>query len=324
MKINKFLLSLVLVFAITIVYCKNQSYKSLNESGELFKVLATQGNISIQEKGNWKAISTGDNLYETSILKVSENGYVGLIHKSGKTVELKKQGTYNVKKLASGLISANNGLAHKYANFVLEELVKSDDKDLSKEHQNYMAVTGAVERKLGTYIIKVLSPNKSDVIDNSTITLRWLNVEGINTYVINIMNRYEEPALTLETKTTMINVDLNKLNLKDEGVYFWSVYAKENPKVKSHEFAISLPAKDKISMVEDAIDILKNELTEKTAINRIIMASFYEQNNLLIDAINCYEEAIIFAPDVNAYKLTYKSFLYKLGLGQYFRYDVKK
>ena len=324
MKTRKFLLPVLLAFAITIVYGKSQNYKFLNGSGELFKVLATQGKISIQENGIWKAVSTGDMLYETSTLKVSENGYVGLIHKSGKTVEVNKSGMYKIKELASGLTSAKAGLVNKYAKYILGELAKSDDKDLSKDHQDYLAVTGAVERNLSAFAINVLSPNKSDVINNSSITLRWLSIEGVNTYVVNIMNRYEEPVLTEETTATLLKVDLNKLNLKDEGVYFWSVYAKENPKIRSHDFAISHLAKDKISMVEEAFNALKGELVEETAINNIIMASFYEQNSLFLDAINSYEEAIKIAPGVNAYKIAYKNFLDRLGLGYYFRYDIKK
>jgi len=187
-----------------------------------------------------------------------------------------------------------------------------------------MAVTGAVERKVGSYTISVLSPNKSDVISNSSVTLRWLSNKGVNTYVVNIMNRYEEPVLTKETTATILIVDMNKLNLKDEGVYFWSVYAKENPKIRSHDFAISHLAKDKILSVEEAFNALKGELAEETAINNIIMASFYEQNSLFLDAINSYEEAIKIAPDVNAYKMAYKNFLDRLGLGNYFRYDIKK
>ena len=324
MKTRKIFLPVLLALAITIVYGKSQTYNSLTGPGELFKVLATQGNISIQEKGSWKVISIGELLYETATLKVSENGYVGLIHKSGKTIEVKKPGTYNVKELASGLTSSKGGLLNKYADYVFGEFAKSDDKNLSKDHQNYMAVTGAVERKVGSYSINVLSPNKSDVISNSSVTLRWLSSKGVNTYVVIVMNRYEEPVLTKETSATMLIIDMNKLNLKDEGVYFWSVYAKENPKIRSHDFAISQLAKDKILLVEEAFNALRSELTEETAINNIIMASFYEQNSLFLDAINSYEEAIKIAPDVNAYKMAYKNFLDRLGLGNYFRYDIKK
>jgi len=68
MKTRKILLPVLLALTITIVYGKSQNYKSFTGSGELFKVLATQGNISIQEKGSWKAISIGELLYETATL----------------------------------------------------------------------------------------------------------------------------------------------------------------------------------------------------------------------------------------------------------------
>ena len=43
--------------------------------------------------------------------------------------------------------------------------------------------------------------------------------------------------------------------------------------------------------------------------NKVVLASFYEQNKLLIDAITAYEEAIKLAPDDPTYKDYYEEFL---------------
>jgi hypothetical protein len=51
------------------------------------------------------------------------------------------------------------------------------------------------------------------------------------------------------------------------------------------------------------------EMSEETALNKFIMAGFYEDNQLFIDAITAYEEAIKMAPDVDTYKEAYEEFL---------------
>ena len=57
-----------------------------------------------------------------------------------------------------------------------------------------------------------------------------------------------------------------------------------------------------------------SEVDEETALNKYILAGFYEENNLLIDALTSYEEAIELAPDVESYKEAYVEFLLRNGL----------
>jgi cytochrome c-type biogenesis protein CcmH/NrfG len=53
---------------------------------------------------------------------------------------------------------------------------------------------------------------------------------------------------------------------------------------------------------------------EESAINRLMLAGFYEQNNLLIDAGTAYVQAIQLAPDVPQYKEDYIAFLTRNGM----------
>jgi cytochrome c-type biogenesis protein CcmH/NrfG len=58
------------------------------------------------------------------------------------------------------------------------------------------------------------------------------------------------------------------------------------------------------------------EVSEQNALNKYIMAGFYEEHNLFIDAIAAYEEAIKLAPDVPTYQEGYEEFLLRHGLKQ--------
>jgi hypothetical protein len=56
------------------------------------------------------------------------------------------------------------------------------------------------------------------------------------------------------------------------------------------------------------------QTAEQTAFNKFLIAGFYEENNLLIDAMPYFQEAIKLAPDVQYYKDTYEDFLLRKGI----------
>src|SRR4051794_3038091 len=114
---------------------------------EMFKVLASKGanKIAAQNSTEWRVLKIGEKINKTDKITVAENGYLGLAHKSGKTIELKKAGVYAAEKL-SGEVSAQNAtMGKKYVDFVVGE-VTSKDEDMTKNRHKYMAVTGSVER----------------------------------------------------------------------------------------------------------------------------------------------------------------------------------
>ena len=60
--------------------------------GYTFKVLANKGENKVKSGADWKALKTGASLVDTDELEVSDNAYLGLVHSSGKTLELKSAG----------------------------------------------------------------------------------------------------------------------------------------------------------------------------------------------------------------------------------------
>ena len=66
---------------------------------------------------------------------------------------------------------------------------------------------------------------------------------------------------------------------------------------------------EKSLLLKKALAEITGEVKEETALNEFIMAGFYEENKLFIDAITAYEKAIKLAPDVASYKEAYEEFL---------------
>ena len=91
---------------------------------EMFKVLASKGTNKVIGIGSTEAkpLLIGKKLYKGDKITLSEGCYLGLAHKSGKTIELKKSGTFEVAKLSSEVLSQNATLGKKYVDYVVSEI----------------------------------------------------------------------------------------------------------------------------------------------------------------------------------------------------------
>jgi hypothetical protein len=280
---------------------------------EMFKVLASKGTnkYSTAASADQKAILIGKKLFKDDKIIVGENSYLGLAHKSGKTIELKKPGTYEVSKLSSEVASQNAGVAKKYVDFVAGEIT-STDEDMAKNRHKYMAVTGSVERDVKKAdAIKLLTPK--DAYSLATpVTLRWVpNFDANSTYLVTVMDLSDSVVYSEETKNSFAVVDLEKLNFKNQGNLIWKVSTKGKPNHDSENAILKYVEGNKASALEKQVAEIKAELSEETALNKYILASFYEENGLLLDALANYEAAIKLESDVDDYKVAYGRFLEK-------------
>ena len=113
---------------------------------EMFKVLVSKGaNQVTSPKAPATNLTIGKKLYKEDKITVGANGYLGLAHNCGKTIEIKTPGTYEVSKLAAEVAAQNKGICKKYVDFVVGEMT-SQDEDMAKNKYKYMAVTGSVDR----------------------------------------------------------------------------------------------------------------------------------------------------------------------------------
>jgi hypothetical protein len=275
---------------------------------EMFKVLASKGanKIAVPNSSEWRIIKIGEKINKADKITIVENGYLGLAHKSGKTIELKKAGVYPVEKLASEVTAQNATMGKKYVDFVVGE-VTSKDEDMTKNRHKYMAVTGSVER--GMNDIHAFIPRDAYFI-TSPLTIKWQATKNVKTYVVKVTNMFDEPIYKTETTETSAVIDLSKVDMKDDKqVFILSIISKENPNIKSDQFALKHLPKDKSDAISKQTLELKKDLSDETALNKVVLASFYEENKLLLNAVESYEEAIKMEPEVDDYKGLYSNFL---------------
>ncbi len=272
----------------------------VNAQTYTFKVLANKGDNKVKSGAEWQALKTGASLNETDELQVSADAYLGLVHSSGKTLELKEAGTHKVSELASKVNTGSSSVASKYADFVLSKMSAEGKK-------NRLSATGAVHRGSND-AIKVFMPSSVGVY-NQTAIVRWDSLSGDNTYTVTLKNMFDDVLMSIETNDPNVELDLSNEKLAKENVILLSVVDKNDENKKSGTFAMKkLPAAD-AEKVKTTLNELMSEVDQETALNKYILAGFYEENNLLVDALTSYEQAIKLAPEVDSYKEAYLDFL---------------
>jgi len=67
--------------------------------------------------------------------------------------------------------------------------------------------------------------------------------------------------------------------------------------------------------IEEQLSGLSAEVTEETSLNKIVYASFFEENNLHLDALTKYEEAVNLSPEVEDFQMIYDEYVVASVLG---------
>ncbi|HZY81652.1 MAG TPA: hypothetical protein VFE50_19145 [Cyclobacteriaceae bacterium] len=268
-----------------------------------FKVLANKGTNEVKSGDSWVAVKTGATLQKTDQLKLSENSYIGLVSNAGKPLEVKKSGVHSVTELLAQVQSAaNTSVLNKYTDFILSS-------NSAEAKKNRLSATGAVSR--GPKEIKLYLPENNSLADvlNDKVHITWEKDNG--PYVVTLKNMFDEQLGVIETPETSIEVSLSAPEYANESAILVEVATKADSKLKSPARLIKKMSPAQADKVKKDMAEFSSQVSEQTALNQFILAGFYEEKKLIIDALGAYEQAIKMAPDVPSYKEAYEEFLFR-------------
>ena len=284
-----------------------------SQAQELFKVMATKGGTQYAKTSaaaDKKNVVTGQKLYADENLMIPAGAYLALVHKSGKTIELKQAGNFNVNDISAKVSASNVSFSQKYSEYVLNELTKGDKADVNADHKNHMGTTGSVERDVKMDPVKLYLPNKSNLL-NQQSTISWAPVKDAKGYDIKFTNMFEEVLYNTSTTDTSYSFDLSKMKLGTEKSLLVSVSLKDGQTAKPTQYFISLVDGQKATDFKAKELKLQEELgnDQTSPLNALMLASFYDQNGLFLDAAVNYQKAIKLEPGVTEYNAAYSNFL---------------
>lgn len=277
---------------------------------EEFKVLSQKGTNTL----NSRALTSGAKLYGADKLTIGSGGFVGLLHKSGKTVELRQAGTFEIADLSAKVAGTSVSTSKRYTDFVLNELTKDGSEDINKNHRKHMTTTGSVERQDEKIQVFLPTPAADSNVKllSTKLNINWKHFAKGKTYQIEASNEFSETLLKDETIDTNFVIDVSKIKLGSDNEFYLQVYIKgEKGKNFSDKRKIVLLKNNEIKEKEAE---LNSSLTEESSLNHYVKALFYEENKLFINAADSYQKAIQLDPEVSDYKEGYKSLLFSSGL----------
>lgn len=282
----------------------------------LFRVLANKGTNQVKKVGaSATQLKTGAKLYSGDQIIAAPGAYIGLVHKSGKTMELRTAGTHNVNDLVGKVSKGTAGVTGRYMNFVMNKMNESDG-DVNRNYRRNLNATGAVERATG-YSLAVLlkdkqSPNK---VYGEQATIRWAGGQEDDSYLVTVKNAFSEVLYESETTETKTDLDFTSEKLKAERFLIVTVASKTDGSVKSRDYGIQRLSPAESKELTANLTELKKELTEGSSMNGLIYASFYEENELYLDALTSFESAIEANPEIDDFQKIYDQFVAENGLG---------
>lgn len=274
-----------------------------------FKVLATKGPNEYKTAGAWQPLKTGAALKTGDEVRLADNSYLGLVSSEGKPMELKEAKIYKVAELSAKVAGAGTSVVEKYTDFILSS-------NSAEGKKNRLNATGAVHRgEADASLIKLVLPDMPAIsFFGNDILVRWTGADVQGPFVVTLKNMFEEDIKTIDTQETFCRIDFSDPAVAKEGAVFVEVRSKSNNKVVSKQQNLKRLSASELTNVKKAYDELYPAVSEVTALNKFIIAGFFEQNKLIPDAITAYEEAVLLAPDVPEYKDAYDEFLQRQGI----------
>ncbi len=282
-----------------------------------FKVLATRGECHTKAGSAKTGITIGKRLASSDVIEIGAGGYLGLMHKSGKTLELKTPGVLTVSELESKLSSGGSSVSAKYANYVFGQMANNNTADIKGSHQQYMAVTGAVMRATasGATPISAFIPDKSPILTQQTYHITWMLLAGVKEYLVTVHDLSGSPVFSQTVTDTAVNINFGSIaSIKEDGACNITVSAKNNPKLISKEVTVQVAPSAKAQKVEEELKNLKSEHDPSSAIGLLVQANYLEEEGFYLDALNSFRLACNREPGVETFQTAYREFLVRHGL----------
>ena len=277
--------------------------------GYTFRVLANKGQNQVVRNGKKQPLRTGTTLLAGDEIITNDGSYIGLMHKSGKTLEIRTKGSTKVLELEKKISIGNSSVASRYANYIMARL-NEDETGGGKGH--HTVATGAAERATGK-AITILSKKDVDVL-GPEILVRWTTLENATTYSVSVQNIFDDEIYSAETEKGRFKLNLNDENFAEEELLIVTVHNKDNEEETSNEVGIKKLDEERAAAVKADLQSLKAEVSDDSPISKLVYASFFEDKGLILDAITQYEAAVQMAPEVKDFQVLYSDFLVRNGL----------
>ncbi len=271
-----------------------------------FKVLTFWGKVDYRTSStqSWKKVQTGESLKIDYEVRLDKNSYVALMFNDGRTMEIKDEGIFEINDLEQNMKHSKISVTQKFANFVAQEIIM--DKSEKKDMKTFAAVV-----RVKPNHIDVAIPSFTSVLD-PVIDFSWYSYPSTEQYIFSILNSSGTTIFMDLVDDTTYTIDMDKLKLNRGTVFKWYVFDADYPKIVSDTNDVNVISFDNRALILDTLQMLNEEIeSNETPLSVLSLCSFFERNNLNVEALNQFSKAILLAPESEEYKNLFAKFLLK-------------
>jgi len=308
------------------------------------KVIAVRGSAA-STRGS--KLTIGTVLALADKITVGSDGYVGLVHSNGRTLELRKAGTYGVKDLDKMATKKSGSVNSKFASYVVNELTATQEPIAFRDkHRANMRVTGAVERAAGDEVsavdtlakavggfgdaqrlavvaynsvsssstIMVVMPRTTRLL-RDTVQFSWHRDPTTAEYRVRITGRTDQTVFERVTRDTFMVLAMSQIGVADGQLHLWRVESASDNGLRSDDYGLFRLVGTERASTEEVLNDVASDLVEpESAVSSLIMATACEDQGLVYDAYRSFAAAIKASPSVQNYKRMFAEFLRRQGL----------
>ncbi len=263
-----------------------------------FHVLAINGTIDYKNKGvdEWKRLKIGDILDTAHIIRLSKNSYLGLVHKTGYTLELSQNKLYEVKSLVQRQNTKRTNAIDIIKFHILNLFDNNHGRD--RNYRENMKSVATIERGLEN--VNLNEYPKYTRFTSTKVTFTWDKRRAKN---INFKIFDENNHILLDTiiNDSKIDVDLSKLKVNENQLYFWSIESKNSGFAENKVFKFIIIDKELRDEIQSELKNLSKNLNPKSPLDNLILAGFYDYHELYYDSYNTLKKIKQLAPNISFY-----------------------
>jgi len=199
---------------------------------------------------------------------------LGLVHSSGKPIEIKQAGSYKVADLAAK-VSGGTSVLNKYTDFILSS-------NSAEAKKNRLSATGAsTPRRTGRHHCLFNRRTNIPAFTINTVIINWDAQR--NRPVCGDIEKYvlRTSFLKAETPKKSLKVNLSEPKFANEAAILVEVKSKVDGKSKSEQHLNQEAGSGRTRKSEKSTwERSPSQVSEESALDNLILAGFYEQNKL--------------------------------------------
>ena len=272
-----------------------------------FTIILSKGTNTHGVDGALNQVILGETLMDNEEVNIADGGYMAIVHdKSGISLELQKGGSYKVSDLIQHVSEQSNTVLSKYGKFLMSKL---NPEGTGNQNLN---VTGAVERGDADFI-KVFLPMVTNVYGDELL-ITWQQTDDLQDYVVTIKDSRDQVIMKQDVKGNKYKLSFESSMLMDKKLLIVNVRSKSNQSFLSKDYGINRISEDQKQGIKYEYEHLVDIADADNVISKLLIASFFEENELLGDAISYYDQAFALSPDTDGFDKLYNNFLYRNNL----------